>query len=57
MTDPVVQNNVPLNGYTTYTYGPEVQGIYAKGVGHTVPIIGAQDMEWFGFTGVSYETC
>jgi len=40
--------NTPQQRYTTYIYGPNVQGIYATGVGHTVPIQGAQDMTWFG---------
>ena len=42
-----VENNFPRKGYMTSTWGidaenPEgtVQGIYAKGVGHTVPING-----------------
>jgi len=26
-----------------------IQGIYAQGVGHTVPIRGADDMKFFGF--------
>jgi acetylxylan esterase len=47
--------NSPKSGYTTDTWGvtaanPQgtVQGVYAKGVGHTVPIDGTQDMMWFG---------
>jgi len=49
------QNNFPLNGYKTDTWGVTtanplgtVQGVYAQNVGHTVPINGAQDMKWFG---------
>ncbi|KAK8016623.1 alpha beta-hydrolase [Apiospora rasikravindrae] len=38
----------PLAGYTTTTWGAEVQGIYAIGVGHTVPIRGDDDMTFFG---------
>jgi acetylxylan esterase len=41
------QNNFPLNGYKTDTWGVStanplgtVQGIYAQNVGHTVPIQG-----------------
>jgi len=49
MTPQQIQTNTPLPGYTTYTYGPNVQGIYAMGVGHTVPIQGTQDLKWFGF--------
>jgi acetylxylan esterase len=40
--------NTPQQRYTTEIYGPNVQGIYAQGVGHTVPIQGNQDMKWFG---------
>jgi len=40
--------NTPQPRYTTEIYGPNVQGIYAQGVGHTVPIQGTQDMKWFG---------
>ena len=43
--------NNPLPEYTKYTYGPNVQGIYAIGVGHTVPIRGNDDMAWFGIVG------
>jgi len=43
----VLPNN-PMARYTTEIYGPNVQGIYAQGVGHTVPIQGNQDMKWFG---------
>lgn len=42
--------NDPQSGYTRTVYGPSVQGIYAQGVGHTVPIRGADDMKFFGFT-------
>ena len=41
--------NDPQSGYTRTVYGPSVQGIYAQGVGHTVPIRGADDMKFFGF--------
>lgn len=41
--------NDPQSGYTRTIYGPNVQGIYAQGVGHTVPIRGADDMKFFGF--------
>ncbi|KAH7063183.1 acetyl xylan esterase [Macrophomina phaseolina] len=43
------QSNSPLSGYTRTTWGPNVQGIYAQGVGHTVPIQGSEDVKWFGF--------
>ncbi|KAK8132389.1 hypothetical protein PG999_000562 [Apiospora kogelbergensis] len=38
----------PLAGYTTTTWSAELQGIYALGVGHTVPIRGDDDMAFFG---------
>ncbi|CAN9423152.1 unnamed protein product [Alternaria alternata] len=41
--------NDPQSGYTRTIYGPNVQGIYAQNVGHTVPIRGADDMKFFGF--------
>lgn len=47
--------STPQSGYTTQIWGSTddnplgtVQGIYADGVGHTVPIHGDQDMKWFG---------
>ncbi|KAJ7093403.1 carbohydrate esterase family 1 and carbohydrate-binding module family 1 protein [Mycena belliarum] len=44
-----VLSNTPLSGYTKSIYGPNLQGILAQGVGHTVPIQGNEDMKWFGF--------
>ncbi|KAK7961877.1 alpha/beta-hydrolase [Apiospora aurea] len=38
----------PLAGYTTTMWGAEVQGVYAVGVGHTVPIRGEDDLTFFG---------
>jgi acetylxylan esterase len=50
-----VEADFPLSGYTTDIWGVTtanplgtVQGIYALNVGHTVPIDGDQDMQWFG---------
>ncbi|KAK0890565.1 hypothetical protein LTR02_014607 [Friedmanniomyces endolithicus] len=50
-----VKANFPKSGYTTDIWGVDsanplgtVQGIYALNVGHTVPIDGDQDMQWFG---------
>ncbi|KAJ7056038.1 carbohydrate esterase family 1 and carbohydrate-binding module family 1 protein [Mycena amicta] len=43
-----VLQNTPLAGYTKSIYGPNLQGILAQGVGHTVPIQGNEDMKWFG---------
>lgn len=38
----------PSSAYTKYVYGDNVVGIFGQGVGHTVPIMGDQDMAWFG---------
>ncbi|KAJ7512178.1 carbohydrate esterase family 1 and carbohydrate-binding module family 1 protein [Mycena galericulata] len=43
-----VLDNTPLSGYTKSIYGPNLQGILAQGVGHTVPIQGTEDLKWFG---------
>ena len=43
--------NTPLPNYTKSIYGPNVQGIYAAGVGHAVPMQGKEDMKWFGIVG------
>ncbi|KAJ7106344.1 carbohydrate esterase family 1 protein [Mycena epipterygia] len=43
-----VLQNTPLSGYTKSIYGPNLQGILAQGVGHTVPIQGNEDLKWFG---------
>ena len=43
------KSNDPQSGYTRTIYGPNVQGIYAQGVGHSVNIRGADDMKFFGF--------
>tara|TARA_R110002003_G_scaffold191_1_gene14740 strand:- start:3672 stop:4121 length:450 start_codon:yes stop_codon:yes gene_type:complete len=43
------KSNDPQSGYTRTVYGPSVQGVYAQGVGHTVPIRGSDDMKFFGF--------
>ncbi|KAJ7859313.1 carbohydrate esterase family 1 and carbohydrate-binding module family 1 protein [Mycena olivaceomarginata] len=44
-----VLQNTPLAGYTKSIYGPDLQGISAASVGHTVPVQGDEDMKWFGF--------
>lgn len=41
------QNN-PQSGYTKTTYGSEVVGYSAAGVGHTVPVHETVDLAWFG---------
>ncbi|KLO11340.1 alpha/beta-hydrolase [Schizopora paradoxa] len=45
-----VQND-PQSGYTLTTYGPNVVGFSAAGVGHTVPVHETIDLAWFGITG------
>ncbi|KAE8391653.1 putative acetyl xylan esterase [Aspergillus alliaceus] len=50
------QSNTPQANYQTTNWGPNLQGIFATGVGHTVPIHGTLDMEWFGFAGGSLTT-
>ncbi len=42
------QANSPQSKYTTYTWGDHLVGVYATGVGHTVPIRGSDDMKFFG---------
>lgn len=44
-----VQQNTPQSTFTKTTWGPNVQGILAANIGHTVPIRGADDMKFFGF--------
>jgi acetylxylan esterase len=43
--------NTPQQSYTKYVYGPSVTGIYATGVGHTVPVRENDDLAFFGITG------
>lgn len=40
--------NSPKQGYTRSDYGEFVQGIYAQGVGHSVPADLAESEKWFG---------
>ncbi|KAI1076543.1 carbohydrate esterase family 1 protein [Whalleya microplaca] len=42
------EENTPLQGYTTSNYGESVQGIYAQGVGHSVPANLTASEAWFG---------
>lgn len=46
------QNN-PQSGYTMTTYGTEVVGYSAAGVGHTVPVHEANDLAWFGIANIT----
>ncbi|KAE8147233.1 alpha/beta-hydrolase [Aspergillus avenaceus] len=43
------QQDTPEANYVTTNWGPNVQGVYANGVGHSVPVHGDADMKWFGF--------
>lgn len=40
--------NYPQRNYETQDFGTEVQGIYATGVGHSVPANLTASEEWFG---------
>ncbi|EOO04320.1 putative acetyl xylan protein [Phaeoacremonium minimum UCRPA7] len=40
--------NYPQANYQTDNYGPDVQGIYATGVGHSVPANLTASEQWFG---------
>ncbi|KAF2453968.1 Alpha/Beta hydrolase protein [Lineolata rhizophorae] len=42
------QQNTPQQGYTTSDYGENVQGIWAQGVGHSVPAHLEESEAWFG---------
>ncbi|OCL09284.1 carbohydrate esterase family 1 protein [Glonium stellatum] len=42
------KSNTPDSGYTTSDYGDSVQGIYAQGVGHSVPSHLKVSEAWFG---------
>lgn len=42
------RKNYPQSQYTTDDFGPNVQGIYAQGVGHSVPANLTASEEWFG---------
>ncbi|OLN81069.1 putative acetylxylan esterase A 3 [Colletotrichum chlorophyti] len=40
--------NTPQSNYRTDVFGDHLTGVWAAGVGHTVPIRGADDMKFFG---------
>ncbi|KAK4176144.1 Acetylxylan esterase A [Triangularia setosa] len=40
--------DTPEGGYTTQVFGKRLTGVYAKGVGHGVPVHGDEDMKFFG---------
>ncbi|KAB8259853.1 putative acetylxylan esterase A [Aspergillus pseudonomiae] len=43
-------SDTPEANWVTTTWGPNLQGILAGGVGHNIQIHGDEDMKWFGFT-------
>jgi acetylxylan esterase len=45
--------NDPQSGYSTASFGPNIQGILAQGVGHTVPEHEAITLEWFGLQNLT----
>ncbi|KAF8831739.1 hypothetical protein HHX47_DHR1001211 [Lentinula edodes] len=51
-TPTTTTQNDPQSGYTMTTYGTEVVGYSAAGVGHTVPVHETIDLAWFGITYV-----
>ncbi|KZT40784.1 acetyl xylan esterase [Sistotremastrum suecicum HHB10207 ss-3] len=46
-------DNNPLTGYTRTSYGPNIQGILAQGVGHTVPEQEPDTLNWFGLSNLT----
>ena len=40
--------DTPERSYTTQVFGDHLVGVYARGVGHGVPVHGAEDMKFFG---------
>ncbi|KIK63579.1 carbohydrate esterase family 1 protein [Collybiopsis luxurians FD-317 M1] len=52
-TPTTTTQNDPQSGYTMTTYGSEVVGYSAAGVGHTVPVHETIDLAWFGITYVA----
>ncbi|KZP31637.1 carbohydrate esterase family 1 protein, partial [Athelia psychrophila] len=40
----------PLTGYSRASFGPNIQGILAQRVGHTVPEMETDTLEWFGLS-------
>ncbi|KZP33694.1 carbohydrate-binding module family 1 protein [Athelia psychrophila] len=43
----------PLPGYSRASFGPNIQGILAQGVGHTVPEIETDTLDWFGLSSLT----
>jgi len=42
------QSNTPQSGYTTYTWADKLVGVYARNVGHSVPMRGNDDLKFWG---------
>ncbi|KAH7316811.1 acetyl xylan esterase [Stachybotrys elegans] len=40
--------NTPVSPYTKQIYGPNLQGILGRGIGHNVANMGLEDLRWFG---------
>jgi acetylxylan esterase len=40
--------NTPASPFTKYVYGPGLEGIYGRGIGHSISIFGDADLRWFG---------
>ncbi|KAF2401087.1 putative acetyl xylan esterase [Trichodelitschia bisporula] len=48
-TKPVsVKQDTPKHGYSTTSWGPKLEGVWAAKEGHTVPYMGEADMKFFG---------
>ncbi|KAJ3551134.1 hypothetical protein NM688_g4904 [Phlebia brevispora] len=45
--------NDPLPGYSRASFGPDVQGILAQGVGHTVPVREGDVLDWFSLSNLT----
>jgi len=52
-TPSTTSTNNPDSGYTKTTYGANLVGYSAAGVGHTVPVHESIDLAWFGITGTT----
>ena len=47
-TPTATQQNWPISGWTKTEYGPDVQGIFASGVTHFIPVQATQVVQWMG---------
>ena len=48
LTPMAMKADYPEKGYALSDYGPDVEGIYATGIGHSVPAHLAVSEAWFG---------